>query len=106
MRDLARRQRLPALEFHAKIHGYEVDFLVVGTCVVLECDGWGVHALNRANWESDKVRDANLAAGGYLTLRFTYRQITRRPKQLADRIRAVLQRWTPDVLVANPRARP
>ncbi|MEP7112273.1 MAG: hypothetical protein ABI862_03320, partial [Ilumatobacteraceae bacterium] len=34
---------LPTAEFHARIGGYEVDFWIVGSNVVVECDGWSSH---------------------------------------------------------------
>ena len=39
-----------------------------------------------------------LAAAGYVTVRFTYRQVTQRSRQVADRIRAVIRRWAPQLL--------
>jgi len=89
---------LPAVEFHATIAGYEVDFWVVGSPVVLECDGWDSHGRQRDPFERDRIRDAALTAAGYVTMRFTYRQVTRRPRQVAERIRAVLRRWAPALL--------
>jgi very-short-patch-repair endonuclease len=97
---LIRTHRLPPAEFHARILGYEVDFLVRDSCVVLECDGWAVHALNRPKWEQDKIRDAELSAAGHVVVRFTYRQVTNAPRKLAERIRAVVARWSPAVLGA------
>ncbi len=98
MRRLGEEHRLPAMEFHAVICGYEVDFWIVGSPVVLECDGWDTHGRNRAQFERDRVRDARLATEGYITVRFTHRQLTQRAAQTAERIRAVLQRWAPQLL--------
>ena len=41
----------------------------------------------------DRDRDADLAAAGWIVLRFTYRAITMRPKATADRIAAAVARW-------------
>ena len=47
MNKLVKRFELPAMEFHAHICGYEVDFWVIDTPVVIECDGWGEHGRKR-----------------------------------------------------------
>jgi very-short-patch-repair endonuclease len=85
---------LPAVEFHPVVCGYEVDFRVCGAPIVLECDGWTYHGLQRSTFERDRERDADLAADGWIVLRFTYRAITMRPKATADRIAAAIARWT------------
>ena len=77
MRDVSRRFGLPAMEFHAIVLGYEVDFLVTGTPVVLECDGWDSHGRNRRQFERDRERDATLTAAGYVVVRFTWRKLVR-----------------------------
>jgi very-short-patch-repair endonuclease len=88
---------LPPAEFQARIAGYEVDFWLVGTPIVLECDGWEFHAKTRLQQEADAARDADVAAAGYITIRFAYRPIMRRPATLVRRIRNVLRRWAPEV---------
>ena len=40
MQRLITRYRLPTQKFHPIICGYEVDFCVIGTPAILECDGW------------------------------------------------------------------
>lgn len=84
---------LPPVEFHAIVATYEVDFLVIGTLVILECDGWGAHGLDRDQFEFDRIRNGELLAAGYMTTHFTWRMLTRDPDQVADRIRRVLTRW-------------
>ena len=74
-----------------------VDFLIVGTPIVLECDGWEFHAKTRAQQDADAARDVGLAELGYLSLRFTYHQIVRQPAKQARRIAAVIARWSPDL---------
>jgi very-short-patch-repair endonuclease len=95
MQRLVDRFDLPPVEFHPMIEGHEVDFRVVGTPVLLECDGWQYHGLDRHTFERDRERDADLVAAGWVVLRFTYRSITTRPKATADRIRAAVERWAP-----------
>ena len=89
---------MPPVEFHRVIHGYEVDFWVIDSPIVLECDGWDTHGRNKVSFERDRVRDGELTAMGYITTRFTYRQITRQPAAQADRIRRVIRRWAPHLL--------
>ena len=81
---------LPPAQFHARILGFEVDFAIVPERVVLECDGWTSHGLDRVQFERDRRRDAALAAAGWIVLRFTWAQITRRPAWVAEAIRQTL----------------
>ncbi len=85
---------LPPVQFHARIAGYEVDFLVVGTPIVLECDGWSSHGLDRDQFEFDRIRNADLVAAGYIPVHFTWRALTTSPRSVAERIRAALAQWT------------
>jgi very-short-patch-repair endonuclease len=93
MARLVARYRLPPVEFHPMVGGHEVDFRVIGTPVILECDGWAHHGLDRAGFERDRVRDAALIAAGWIVLRFSYRSITTTPGVVARRIRATTDRW-------------
>ena len=54
-------------------------------------DGWGSHG-NRAAFESDRARDADLAALGYAVVRFTYRQVREEPIRVAAQLAPVLSR--------------
>ena len=94
MHRLVARYGLPAVEFHPIICGHEVDFRVIGSPVVLECDGWAFHGLQRDTFESDRRRDAELIANGWIVVRFTYRAVTTAPKATADRIAAAVARWS------------
>jgi very-short-patch-repair endonuclease len=93
MRRLVERYRLPDVEFHPVIDGFEVDFRVVGTPLILECDGWTYHGLDRMNFERDRTRDADLTAAGWIVVRFTYRSIVSTPGRTAHRILANIARW-------------
>jgi very-short-patch-repair endonuclease len=94
MRRLVDRYGLPPVEFHAVIEGWEVDFRVTGTVVVLECDGWTSHGLEHRQFERDRLRDGRLTAAGWIVLRFTYRSIISTPRQTAGRIRQAIERWS------------
>jgi very-short-patch-repair endonuclease len=92
--------QLPPFTFHAIVEGFEVDFLITGTTVILETDGWEWHGLDRDQFEADRARDAVLREAGYIVQRFTWRQITQRPAWVAERIRGTLRRWAPGVLAS------
>ena len=94
MARLARRFGLPPLEFHARISGYEVDFLVTGRRLYIECEGWTYHGLDKEQFEFDRVRAAHLLANGYVGLRFTWAQIVRRPHFVAQQIKKTLALWS------------
>ena len=98
MRRVLIRFGLPTAQFHAIVAGYEVDFLFPGTVVVLECDGWGTHGLDRNQFEFDRQRNAVVTAAGYVIVHFTYRQLARHPEGVAKRIRANLERWASHLL--------
>lgn len=72
-----------------EIGPYTVDFLFAGQSVVVETDGRASHG-TRAAFEDDRARDAELAARGYVVLRFTWRQLTQRPGWVARTLRAAL----------------
>ncbi len=97
MAALALRYCLPPMTFHEIVLGYEVDFRVDGTNVILECDGREHHELGH-QFELDRQRDAELLAEGWFVMRFTWRQLDRSPGKVAERIRAVLRRWAPDLV--------
>ncbi len=89
---------LPQMEFHAIVGGYEVDFWVIGSNVVIECDGWSTHGVDRDQFEFDRVRDAGLLGKGFVTVRVTWRQMTQTPRAVARRIEETLAQWSPAVL--------
>jgi len=98
MRQLLADHRLPPAVFHPVIGGHEVDFVVIGSPIILECDGWTTHGLDKRQFEQDRVRDADLSALGHVVLRFTYRDITRDATRTAGRIRRNVERWAPHLL--------
>jgi very-short-patch-repair endonuclease len=86
---LCRRRRLPKPEVNARVGGFEVDFLWRAQCVIAETDGWRHHG-TRIGFELDRARDAKLQAHGYRVLRFTYRQVSGSPGEVAETLRKVL----------------
>jgi very-short-patch-repair endonuclease len=102
MRKLVQTYKLPPVEFHPVVGGYEIDFRFIGSNILLECDGWETHGRNRRVFEKDRTRDTDLVALGNIVVRFTYRGITLRASKEADRIRGVIRRWAPHILGAVP----
>jgi very-short-patch-repair endonuclease len=72
---------------NAYVAGLEVDFLFPEARLVVETDGWQFHR-TRAQFERDRERDAILVRAGYRTLRFTHRQLTTTPHEVAQTLRA------------------
>jgi very-short-patch-repair endonuclease/predicted transcriptional regulator of viral defense system len=72
---------------NVRVCGLEVDFLFAAQRLVVEADSWRFHRTRRA-FERDRQRDAILARAGYRTLRFTHRQMTQRPGEVAATIGA------------------
>jgi very-short-patch-repair endonuclease len=98
MKRLAKRFRLPPMVFHAVIDGYEVDFLIEGTPIVLECDSWEFHDKRRHKFERDRRRRVDLTAAGWVVVPFTWRMLTRHPQWVATRVVEAVRRWAPHVL--------
>lgn len=86
---LTRAAELPRPHFNASVEGMEVD--VVWRCerVVLEFDSYAFHA-TRAAFERDRRRDAVLARAGFLVLRTTWTELTRRSPALVARVAEAL----------------
>jgi very-short-patch-repair endonuclease len=106
MAAVAAQFHLPPMRFHPVVEGHEVDFVVAGTCLVVECDGWSTHGAERAQFERDRERDADLTAAGWVVLRVTWRHLFSRPHAAATRIARNVWRWAPDVAAAHLVAHP
>jgi very-short-patch-repair endonuclease len=83
------------MTFHAVVAGWEVDFLVDVSPVVVETDGWSSHGLDREQFERDRRKDADLRAAGFVVCRYSWTQVTRQSRWLADNLRAVLRNSVP-----------
>jgi hypothetical protein len=90
---LARRHSLPLPASNAWVSvpggGFEVDFLWDRERLVVETDGHRFHS-TRTAFESDRRRDQLLVAAGYDVVRFTWRQVTDAPAEVATTLRALL----------------
>lgn len=106
MAAIVERFGLPPVEFHAVIGAYEVDFVVIGTPIVVECDGWSTHGADRQQFELDRQRDADLSADGHIVLRMTSRALYRAPATVAVRIARNIWHWAPDLAILVLEAHP
>jgi very-short-patch-repair endonuclease len=87
--DFLRSHRdLPPAVHNVLIEGYLVDVYFPGTGLIIELDSREYHWHRR---EEDSERDADLAIAGYVTYRVTWRALTRRPDQTAEKIRRLLR---------------
>jgi len=78
---LVREAGLPQPEVNAKLGSYTVDFLWREARLAVETDGATSHD-RPTQRERDSRRDAWLTTAGYRTERFTWRQVTERPREV------------------------
>lgn len=88
---LVRKARLPDPAANVTVGGYEVDFFWDFGGLVVEVDGFAFHSSARM-FESDRRRDADLAAAGVRVMRVTWRQIVSEPEALLVRLAQALAR--------------
>ena len=85
-----RRHHLPVPLINVKVCGYEVDALFAAEKLIVEVDHPGTHG-DPASLEADPVRDADLAAAGYLVVRVTEQRLIDDPRAEAVRLRTILE---------------
>jgi hypothetical protein len=83
---------LPEPVMSTDVAGHEVDALWPEHRVIIELDSWDFHQDRRA-FESDRDRDADTLAAGYLTIRITWERIEQRSAREAARLHEILKRW-------------
>ena len=66
-----------------------VDVLFASSRLVIEVDGWSTHG-GREAFQRDRSNGNALTAAGYVLLRFTWDDLTRRPELVLATIRAAL----------------
>lgn len=89
-----RHAGLPRPRVNHTVGPYEIDFAWLEQRVLVEVDGWRAHG-HRLAFERDRARDAELAAMGYVVLRFTWRQVRDTPLLVAAQVaRALAHRTT------------
>ncbi len=87
---LVRKSGLPLPELNVFMHGVQVDALWRQQRVVVELDSRRFHHTS-TRFEADRARDAQLAAHGFVTLRFTYRRVTREAFAVIAELSAALR---------------
>ena len=80
---------LPTPRTNARVCGMEVDFLWPAQRLVVEVDGAATH-LTRHAFERDRERDRVLTLAGFRVVRFTWRDVVRRPRTVAAQLRSLL----------------
>jgi very-short-patch-repair endonuclease len=82
---------LPAPVTGAVVCGYVVDALFVAERVIVELDSWEYHK-SRIAFGTDRARDADTLAHGYVTVRLTWE---RRDDGAAMQLRTILAAQAP-----------
>ena len=93
---LCRSASLPSPSVNAWITlsegvAYQADFLWREHKLIVETDGRDVHTTRKA-FEHDRERDQRLTLAGFTVVRFTWRQVTREPRRVAEALRGLLAR--------------
>jgi hypothetical protein len=86
----ARDYGLPAPLVNTYVLGHEADVLFPEHRVIVELDGWDFHS-DRGAFESDRDRDADRLAAGFLTVRITTERFETAPAREADRLHKILR---------------
>ena len=81
---------LPAPVMGAPIAGYLVDALFPAEKVIVELDSWPFHK-GKIAFETDRERDAETLAKGFVTVRVTGERLDERPQHEATRLHAILR---------------
>jgi very-short-patch-repair endonuclease len=80
---------IPRPQTQVRIGPYRLDAVYLVEKVVLELDGWLGHS-GRESFESDRDRDAELAARGFIVIRITSWRLEREPEREAVRLLRIL----------------
>jgi Protein of unknown function (DUF559) len=80
---------LPKPLVNHPVEGFVADFLWPAQRLVIETDGAASH-LTPAAFEHDRRRDATLLLAGHRVARFTYRQVTANPGEVASTLAGLL----------------
>jgi Transcriptional regulator, AbiEi antitoxin len=80
---------LPMPVMGALVRGYLVDALFRAERVIVELDSWEFHK-DAIAFQTDRERDAEALAAGFVTVRITWERIHGVPRKEANRLRAIL----------------
>ena len=83
------RYDLPVPEVQCRVAGYRVDMLWRAQHLIVELDGRDYHDTAPA-FESDREKDANLSAEGFVVVRITWKRLKHSAAREAWRLRALL----------------
>jgi hypothetical protein len=86
---MCERFAIPLPSVNARIGSFIVDFLWQDEMLVVEVDGGAAHS-SSSQRRRDAERDMELRRRGYLVLRYTWWQVTKRPEAVAAEIRLAL----------------
>jgi very-short-patch-repair endonuclease/predicted transcriptional regulator of viral defense system len=103
--DLLDAHDLPRPATNAHVSGYELDAVWHAQRVAVELDGWRDHKTRRA-FQHDRTKGNAIQAAGYVLLRFTHDDVTRRPRETAAHVAAQLSRAGESAPSPRPAARP
>ena len=81
---------LPAPVMGQPFHGYILDAVFPAEKVIVELDSWLFHK-GKIAFESDRERDAETLARGFVTVRVTEERLDERPREEANRLQAILE---------------
>lgn len=85
-----REHGLPLPEFQYRVGRHRVDFAYPELRIAIEVDGFEVHGTPAA-LQADLERQNTLVAAGWTVLRFTWRDVVRRPSWVAHQVAALLR---------------
>jgi very-short-patch-repair endonuclease len=77
--------------FNTYLEGFRVDAYWPRLKVVVEVDGYQFHG-NWAAFQRDRERDNKLVGAGYVVLRFTWHQLTKKPFEMVAQIARTIGR--------------
>ncbi len=80
---------LPRPLINTLVEGFEVDAYWPDHRLIVELDGYETHGTRKA-FEADRERDAVLLLAGYRVVRITWRQLTKKPETVVNRLRHLL----------------
>lgn len=89
-----KRYGLPTPVMGAPLHGYVVDALFVAERVIVELDSKEFH-MDPIAYETDRERDAEMLAHGFVTVRVTWERLEQHPQREAERLHVILAAHAP-----------
>ena len=88
-RQLCHEAGLPPPILNTEVEGYLVDAVWPDAKLIVELDSWEFHSHRKA-FEDDRERDAALQLANYRVIRITWRQLTKEPAKVVERLRRFL----------------